>query len=73
MRAIPGRATLEELRKRDYRKDLCLVAEYTDEATGGQYMGNAVLSNLRYDMAYISYLMSERSVSEPFVYEEWSR
>ena len=66
------RATLEELRKRDYRKDLCLVAEYTDPP-GGQYMGNAVLPNLRYDMAYISYLMSEKSASEPFVYEEWSR
>ena len=42
------RATVEELRKRDYRKDLCLVAEYTDDATGGQHMGNAVLPNLRY-------------------------
>ena len=36
-------------------------------------MGDAVLPNLRYDMAYISYLMSERSAGEPFVYEEWSR
>ena len=67
------RATVEELRTRDYRKDLCLVAEYTDDATGGQHMGNAVLPNLRYDRAYISYLMSEQSASEPFMYEEWAR
>ena len=35
MRANSWRATVEELRKRDYRKDLCLVAEYTDDATEG--------------------------------------
>ena len=34
---------------------------------------NAVLPNLRYDVAYINYLMSEQSASEQFVYEEWSR
>ena len=36
-------------------------------------MGNAVLPNLRYDRADISYLMSAQSAYEPFVYEEWAR
>jgi sugar phosphate isomerase/epimerase len=66
------KATVEELRKREYSKDICLPAEYTDEGTGGQLMGEAVIAPLKYDMAYARYLMSEAVASREFVYEEWT-
>jgi sugar phosphate isomerase/epimerase len=66
------RATVEELRKRGYSKDICLPAEYTNEAKGGQRMGQDVEAPLRYDRAYLRYLMSEApAAGTPFVYEEW--
>jgi sugar phosphate isomerase/epimerase len=66
------RATVEELRTRGYAKDICLPAEYTNEAKGGQLMGQDVVAPLSYDRAYLRYLMSEApSSGVAFVAEEW--
>lgn len=66
------RAAVEELRRRGYARDICLPAEYTNEQKGGQLMGQAVIAPLKYDMAYVRYLMSEAAASREFVYEEWA-
>jgi sugar phosphate isomerase/epimerase len=66
------RVAVEELRKRGYGKDICLPAEYTNEAKGGQLMGQDAVAPLRYDMAYLRYLMADASASgTAFDYEEW--
>jgi hypothetical protein len=66
------RATVENLQKRGYTKDFCLPAEYTKEGEGGQLMGQDVVAPLRYDMAYLRYLLSGAAASgQAFVYEEW--
>lgn len=66
------KATMQELATRGYGKDICLPAEYTNEAKGGQLMGAEVVSPLRYDRAYLRYLMSDApTAGRTFVYEEW--
>jgi len=66
------KATVEELRRRGYSRDICLPAEYTDDAKEGQLMESAVVPPLKYDMAYVRFLMSEASASREFTYEEWA-
>lgn len=64
------KATVGELKKRGYARDICLPAEYTNEEKGGQLMGQAAVAPLRYDRAYLRYLMSGAD-SREFAYEEW--
>lgn len=46
------------LRSRGYGGDICLPAEYSTSEGGGQLMGEAVIRNLQYDIAYIKHLFS---------------
>jgi sugar phosphate isomerase/epimerase len=68
------RATIHELRKRGYRRDICLPAEYSGEPGRGQLMEQDAVPPLRYDRAYLRYLMSEAPAPGiGFVYEDWTR
>jgi sugar phosphate isomerase/epimerase len=61
------------LRERSYAGDICLPAEYSTPEGHGQLMGNDVLPNLRYDMAYTRFLLSTDLSEEDAVFhpEEW--
>ena len=53
------KAAVAELKKRDYSKDICLPAEYSDWRKGGQLMGDDVIPFLSHDVAYLKHLMGE--------------
>jgi sugar phosphate isomerase/epimerase len=66
------RATIDELRRRGYAGDICLPAEYTPPVGEGQLMGMDVVAPLRYDMAYLRFLLSDAAAAGTgFVSEEW--
>lgn len=49
---------VNELKRRGYTGDICLPAEYTRLADGGQLMGKEVLRPLRIDLAYVQELLA---------------
>jgi len=68
------RSAVDELRRRGYTRDICLPAEYTGQPAYGQLMGEEAIPPIRYDRAYLRYLMSDASsTGQPFVYEEWAK
>ena len=50
--------TVQLLKQRGYRGDVCLPAEYSNLATGGQLMGMDVVRPLKEDIAYIQELFA---------------
>ncbi len=65
-------AAIDELRRRGYKGDICLPAEYTPPVGDGQLMGLDVVGPLRYDVAYLRYLLSDAAEARPaFVDEDW--
>ena len=46
------------LQKRGYTGDICLPAEYSKPAGGGQLMGNEVIPNVTYDLRYAKALFA---------------
>lgn len=61
------------LKAREYTGDICLPAEYSKTSGGGQLMGDDVIPNLQYDIAYIKHLF-ESGLSaeiEPFRMVNW--
>ncbi len=46
------------LKAREYTGDICLPAEYSKVSGGGQLMGDDVIPNLQYDIAYIKHLFA---------------
>jgi sugar phosphate isomerase/epimerase len=59
------RRLVRALKQRGYGRDICLPAEYTDEKKGGQLMGEAVVSLLSCDLAYLKRLLAEESAAAP--------
>jgi sugar phosphate isomerase/epimerase len=53
------------LRKRNYRGDICLPAEYSRPDGGGQLMGEDVIPSLTYDINYLKHLFTGDLESEP--------
>jgi len=53
------RLGIEELRRRGYLGDFCLTGEYSAAPGHGELTGNDIVEPLRYDRAYLAYLMSE--------------
>jgi sugar phosphate isomerase/epimerase len=49
------------LKQRGYRGDICLPAEYTNLAQGGQLMGDSCISLLKQDIAYIKSLYARQA------------
>ena len=50
---------VSELKRRGYKGDFCLPAEYSDLKNGGQLMGDSVIRNLQTDIAYMKQLLAQ--------------
>lgn len=61
------------LKSRAYKGDICLPAEYSKPAGGGQLMGDEVIPNLMYDINYMKYLFASdlKEDAEPFRMVDW--
>jgi sugar phosphate isomerase/epimerase len=68
------RLAIDELRRRGYQGDFCLTGEYSAAPGQGELTGNGVVEPLRYDRAYLAYLMSDAAAQgTAFDLEDWVR